>query len=126
MKVNGRKSADAALIIALASGAKVDAAARVAGVSESTVFRRLRGPNFRAAVTTARSEFTTRALGKLAAASTAAASTLRSLLKAESETVRLSAARAILELGAKLRESVELEARILAVEAKQIDAAKTN
>jgi hypothetical protein len=39
------------------------------------------------------------------------------LLRAKSRSVRLGAARAILELGTKLRESVELEQRIAALEA---------
>ena len=38
--------------------------------------------------------------------------------KGKSETVRLSAARAVLELGTKLRESVELEERIAALEGR--------
>jgi hypothetical protein len=49
---------------------------------------------------------------------TAAAATLRKLLKAEAETVRLGAARALLELGTKLRESAELEERLRALEEK--------
>ena len=118
MKANGRKSADQKIIVALAGGQTVQAAARAAGVGESTVFRRLRDAAFRGAVAAARAEVTARALGKLAAASTAAASTLRKLLNAESEAVKLSAARSILELGTKLREAVELEQRIVALEAK--------
>ncbi len=45
-----------------------------------------------------------------------AAAKLRELLTAESESVRLGAARALLELGTKLRDSVELEARLAALE----------
>ena len=126
MKANGRKSADEAIIVALAGGRTVQAAARVAGVAESTIYRRLRETEFRRRVTETRAEFTARALGNLAAASTAAAGTLRRLLKAESEAVRLSAARSILELGTKLRDSVELEQRILALEARHDDTPKTN
>ncbi len=48
-----------------------------------------------------------------------AADTLRKLLTAKSEMVRLSAARSVLELGVKLRESVELEQRISAIEQAQ-------
>jgi hypothetical protein len=48
---------------------------------------------------------------------TEAADTLRALLRAKSRSVRLGAARAILELGTRLRESVELEQRIAALEA---------
>ena len=59
-----------------------------------------------------------RAVGKLSEASTAAADTLRALLDADSETVRLGAGRSILELGARLREALELEARLAALEQK--------
>jgi hypothetical protein len=45
-----------------------------------------------------------------------AADVLRHLLGAESESVRLGAARSLLELGVKLRESVELERRMEEVE----------
>jgi hypothetical protein len=45
-----------------------------------------------------------------------AAGTLAKLLDAEKESVRLGAARALLELGVKLRESVELEQRLAALE----------
>ena len=58
------------------------------------------------------------AVGQLADASTAATATLRKLLAAEAETVRRGAARSILELGTKLRESVEFEERVRALEAK--------
>src|SRR5215471_3568818 len=119
MQASGRKSADQAIIVALASGQTIEAAARAAGVGESTVYRRLRDAGFRVAVATARAEVTARALGKLAAASTAAASTLRKLLRAESEAVRLSAARSILEMATRLRETVEFEQRLLALESQE-------
>jgi hypothetical protein len=47
-----------------------------------------------------------------------AADTLRDLLSAKGEAARLGAARSILELGAKLRDSVEVEARLRALEEK--------
>jgi hypothetical protein len=47
-----------------------------------------------------------------------AAATVRGLLTAESESVRLAAARTILEFGPKLREAVEVEDRLAAVEAQ--------
>ena len=58
-----------------------------------------------------------RALGKMSDGMAEAADTLRQLLKAEAESVRLGAARSILELGSKLREAVELEDRIGELEA---------
>jgi hypothetical protein len=60
-----------------------------------------------------------RALGKLADASTEAVDTLRSLLHAEAESVKLGAARAILELGNKLRDAVEVEERLARLEERK-------
>jgi hypothetical protein len=57
-----------------------------------------------------------RALGKMADGMSEGAEVLRQLLKARSETVRLGAARSMLELGVKLRESVEIEQRIATLE----------
>jgi hypothetical protein len=53
-----------------------------------------------------------RSLGRMADGMSEAADVLRQLLAARSETVRLGAARSLLELGVKLRESVELEQRM--------------
>jgi hypothetical protein len=47
---------------------------------------------------------------------TEAADTLRDLLGSTSPTARLGAARSILELSVKLRESIELEERLQALE----------
>jgi hypothetical protein len=111
-----RRNADARIIAALAGGATREDAARQAGVGVATVYRRLTEPGFRAAVQQARGEMVSQSVGTLARIASAAAITLGLLLKAESESVRLGAARAILELGCKLRESEELEARIQALE----------
>lgn len=111
-----RRNANPVLLAALAGGATVQDAATLAGVSERTAHRRLEDPAFQREVLAARAALVTGAVCKLAAASTEAADTLRALLGAESETVRLGAARSILELGTKLRESEEYEARIRALE----------
>jgi hypothetical protein len=65
-----------------------------------------------------------KALGRLADAMTEAADVLRNLLASEDERVRLPAARALLELGVKLRESVELEERLAALEERLGDEKK--
>jgi len=111
-----RKNADSALVMALACGGTVEASAKAAGVSEATVYRRLAEPGFRRRVDEARDDMVSRAVARIGAASTLAADTLRELLKARSETVKLGAARAILELGAKLREHEVLAERVRAVE----------
>ena len=108
------------LIAALASGQTVRDAAAAAGVSEATAFRRRRDPAFRQRVEAVRSELFTTALGQLADAATEAVTTLRVLLGDKSATIRLGAARSILELGPRLQAAVELEGRIAAIEAHAV------
>jgi hypothetical protein len=117
MAAGGRKNADEALIMALASGATVETAARHTGISERTAYRRLAEPTFSRGVTQIRAEMTQQTAGMLTAAATEAVSTLRGLqAKSIPASVRLGAARSVLELGAKLRETAEFEARIAALE----------
>jgi hypothetical protein len=118
-----RKNADCALIAALASGATVQAASVAAGVAERTVYRRLEDPAFRRRVSETRGRMLAQAVGLLADASSRAVTTLTNLLEGESESVRLSAAKSIIELGCKLRESTELEERINQLEARAAEAA---
>ena len=113
-----KAGADALLVAALAAGSTQQEAATKAGVSLRTVVRRLGDADFRLAVLQARGDLVDRAIGLLADAGTSAVGTLKGLLGAESEMARLGAAKAILELGAKLREQGEIEARLRAVEAR--------
>src|SRR5579862_3756573 len=116
MAENGRRKGDMVLILALASGNTVRSAARQAGIGERTAARRMADAAFRQRVQETRAALVERALGKLARGSARAVETLRKLLKSDSDTVKLGAARTILELGSKLRESVELEKRIIDLE----------
>src|SRR5262245_41601872 len=93
-------SRDLGLLVALARGDTVRDAAREAGIGERTAYRRMRDPEFRQRLSAVRADVLERATGRLADAGADAAETLKALLKAESESVRLGAARAILELGA--------------------------
>ena len=117
------KNAGGVLLAALAGGATHQEAATQAGVSERTAYRRLEDPAFRQQLAEARGALITRAVGRLARDCAAAAATLAALLKANSETARLGAARSILELAVKMRESEELEARVTALEAQHTAAA---
>jgi len=119
------KNADGLLLAALAGGASHQEAATQAGVSLRTVYRRLEDVTFRQQLAEARGALITRATGKLAAACSAAAATLAALLRGDSESVRLSAARSILELATKMRESEELAARVAALEDQHAAAATT-
>jgi hypothetical protein len=107
-----RRNADEALAVAIASGQTLLDAARSADVEERTAAQRWADASFRRRVAALRSEMVACSLGRMADGMAEAADTLRQLLQAEGESVRLGAARSILELGNKLRESVELEQQI--------------
>jgi hypothetical protein len=107
------------LLRALAFGATKEAAAQKANVGVATVYRRLNNPDFMQQLQKIRSDMVERTSGSLTAAGTEAIKTLLSLMQpSNSGSVRLEAARAVLEFGSKLRESVELEQRIAALEQK--------
>jgi hypothetical protein len=114
---SGRKNADEALALALAAGQTLRVAAEAAGVSERTATRRWADLGFRRRVAELRGDMVARSLGRMADGMAEAADVLRALLAAGTPpAVRLGAARALLELGTKLRESVELEERLQALE----------
>jgi hypothetical protein len=113
----GRSNADEALALAVATGQTLRDAAAANGIGERTATRRMADPAFRRRVAELRADMVARSLGRLADGMADAADTLRALLRAEGESVHLGAARALLELGTKLRESVELEERLAALEA---------
>ncbi len=102
--------------LALARGENFTDAAKCSGWSVRTIERRMADSDFQAEVRRIRSRLVDAACGKLADGATAAVETLRSLLTAESESVRLLAARSILEICCKFREVVELESRLAELE----------
>jgi hypothetical protein len=112
MAHRGRHNGDLTLVMALAAGLTNKQAAKEAGVSERTVVRRLGDPAFRKQVADARATTVEQAAARLTAASLMAVKTLLELLGAESESVRLSAAKGILEIGTKMREAGELETKV--------------
>jgi HEAT repeat protein len=112
----GRRNADEVLALAVASGRTLREAADAAGVGERTATRRWADSTFRRRVGELRGDMVSTALGRMADGMAEAADVLRRLLVAESESVRLGAARSLLELGVKLRESTELEARLVELE----------
>jgi hypothetical protein len=113
---NGSPLGDDTFALAVASGTSVREAAAAAGLSERTAYRRLQDPSFRRRVSEFRTSFLSEAVGRLSEAANEAVSTLKALLTSRTDSVRLSAARIILELGPKLREQAELEERITALE----------
>jgi len=108
--------ADELLLVALASGASIRQSARRVGLGEATVARRLEDQEFRRRLAELRCQLVDRAVGVLAASMASASATLRRLLKAKSETVRLGAARAILEMHVRLKEAGGTDERLAEVE----------
>jgi hypothetical protein len=119
MPQQGKKKADAILVMTLACGATVEAAAAKAGVAEATVYRRLSNPEFKRRVDTAQAEMIGRTMAMLTASAGEAVKTLLALMREDVQApVRLGAARATLEIGMKLREVHDMQARIAALEAE--------
>jgi hypothetical protein len=103
-------------IRALLTNPTHEAAAKAAGVSESTLARWMREPTFAAAVREARRRALEQAMGALSAATAEAVETLRACLGAEGEAVRVRAAVAILDHALRGAETQDLEERIAALE----------
>lgn len=114
-----KRGGEGHLVAALANGASVPAAARQAGLSEATVYRRLREEPFRQQIEDARAEIVKRAVARLTIASVEAVETLRALLRSDLDFARLAAARSILELGRRMREQSDLADRVTALEAER-------
>jgi hypothetical protein len=112
-----RKKADDALLLALACGASVEQAARQCQLSPRTVYRRLDDPAFRRQLQKLRGDMVQRTAGTLTAAASEAVRTLLELMKpASPHASRLGAAKAVLEIGMKVRETAELEERMTTLE----------
>jgi hypothetical protein len=107
---------DVALALALAVGASTTAAAEQAGISRVTAWRKLADPAFRQLVANLRAELMAEAVGKLANTMNRAADALATTLDSADERVRLRGARAVLTLGHRLHESIDLDERIREIE----------
>jgi hypothetical protein len=117
MSQHGKQHANQTILLALACGATPEAAARQAQVSERTVHRRLVDPKFRKQLEQLRSDILQRTSSSLTAAGSESVRTLLELQKASvPPATRLGAAKAVLEIGMKLREMTELKDRIAALE----------
>jgi hypothetical protein len=118
MSAKRRHNRRDALILALARGLTIAGAARVSGYSQRQAQRLLDDPAFRSAVASVRSGMVSEAVGLLAATNAKACRTLRALLSDPSSTIRLAAAKAILDVGQRLRDANELEQRLEAIECR--------
>ncbi len=116
MADNDNLKRDDALVLALARGLTVREAAGEAGFGERTAHRRLADPEFGRRVSAVRGELMERAGGLLSDAAIKAVEALRKLLGSDADTIRLAAARTILQQSVTLRAAAELEHRIARLE----------
>jgi len=118
-----RREAMDTVLMALACGATVATAARKAGLSERTVYRWQAKPAFRQQVDQLRTELQQRTSGMLVGAGMASVKTLVDLQQdgAAGPAVRRGAARDLLTLSLRFRESAELEQRLAALEAQVLN-----
>ena len=107
-----QKRDDTALVLALACGKGHAQAARQSGFSARTVARRMREPAFLERVSKARGRLLDDTLDRLKGICLDAAKTLKRLLGAEAESVRLGAAKSVIEISCKMTETIELQQRI--------------
>ena len=111
-----RSRGEDSLLAALAAGSTVEDAAKAAGLSSRTAYRRLADPGFARRLAQTRDELISNALGELVDCASEAVATLRALLSASDERVRLSAAKSTLEQLLRLRETLTLSQRLAALE----------
>jgi len=125
MKRNERKTkADAlaltpkqeAAIFALLEAGTIESAAQSVGVSRTSLWAWMKIEPFQARLTDARAELFREGMSALKGSMSKAASVLVKLMDSKSENVRRLAASAILGLGLKANESIEVEERLSKVE----------
>ena len=109
MAANGRQNGDSVLIVALLANPTLADAAKNAGLSEQTARRRLRDPEFQGRLDAAGSELIDAAVRAMAGHMEEAVATLVDLNREAPPSIRLGAARTILELGPKWRTKRSLE-----------------
>jgi hypothetical protein len=117
MSRKGKYGSDADLVTALACGATVAGAAHKYGVSESTVYRRLRNPEFVRRIKAIQLDTLKRTSGMLTAMMPEAAKTLLALQDpAMPPAVRLGASRTTLDQAIHVRKHVDFDERLTALE----------
>lgn len=107
------RAGDPVLVVALARGATVAAAAVEAGLSERTAWRRLADPEVRRCVAEAQAALLQQAVAALAEAATQAVETLVAVMDCDDPRAATAAARAVLDYALPRQEQLEKQARNL-------------
>lgn len=118
-----RKRGEEALLAALAAGHSYREAAKITGLSLTTVKRRMADPLLRLELEDLKRQVVQQTAASLADASTAAVSTLKDLLASSEEWVQLRAAVALVDISIRYREALELSERVAHLEELAREAA---
>jgi hypothetical protein len=113
---------DDKLVAEIAAGTSLREAAKRAGVSERTAHRRWANPEFQMRVLAVRAGVRCEVVGRLTEYMKKATQTLMNGMSAQSESVRVSAARAVLKIGQDMGGRQE-ENAMLAAQLKQMQSA---
>jgi hypothetical protein len=117
MARKNKQQVEALLVAAFSIGATAGQAATQAGVSERTVYRYLEKPEFQARLAAVEEDIFQRTVAVITTSIQGAIHTLVTLLDPSTPpSVRRAAARDTLDLGVRLRESSEVEKRLVALE----------
>jgi hypothetical protein len=109
---------DESIVAALVMGASYQSAAQHAGVSPTTVFRRVKSPAFQRKLLAARQEITRQSIDKASFYGNMALNTLMRLLESENDAVALGSARSLCEIVFKMRETADFEERLAQIESE--------
>ncbi len=112
MSQNVPEEKNSELALILASGVTITSAAEQTQVCRKTVQRKLADPEFRKLVSDLRRQMFTDALGRMAEHATRAADALGTLVDGDDPALRLRAARAVLSLGLRLNDAVDVSERM--------------
>ena len=117
-RADRRESQDELIIAALAAGMTYERAGALGGVSGRTVARRMADPVFARLVADRRGEVVVSMTGELTSMAAEAVDAVRSCLHQEDPRHRLSAAKLVLDLVLKLRDSRDLEIQLMEIRRK--------
>lgn len=112
---------DDRLAMALARGMTQAAAARLVGLNERTVRRKLEGREFKSLVAELRSRMVSEAVGLLAADSAPAVKRLRRLVRSKDESIQLQAIKLVVQALVKLGSFADLNDRMTELEARLVE-----
>ncbi|QVL34215.1 transposase family protein [Telmatocola sphagniphila] len=114
-----RREIDDLLALKLGTGSTIKAAAEAAGVSEKTVYRRLKRIHFKQQILGVRHRLLSESTGLLAAQLNKAVLKLSDLVDSQTETVALAACRALFDASTKMTEMIDFAIRLEILEFQQ-------